>query len=330
MDSIEFTADSEAKRVDTFLSDKLGQSRSYFTNLIMAGNVLMNGRVPRKSDSVKTGDVFSVILPKEEMPDITPKEIPFEIIMNTPRYAVINKPAGITVHPAPGHYGDSLVNGLLYAFGIDDEEGAFRPGIVHRLDKDTSGLLVVAKTDEAQFWLSKQFFNHTVQRQYVALIWGDPAQESGTITLNIGRDPNDRMRFKAFPQGTQGRHAVTHYRVLERFGYVTLIACRLETGRTHQIRVHFNAIGHPLFNDERYGGNKIHHGAVHAKYAAFVENCFGVMPRHALHAETLGFVHPKTKEEMLFNTPLPTDFQQVLDRWRRYVSNFRTLNAASS
>ena len=199
--------------------------------------------------------------------------------------------------------------------------------LVHRIDKDTSGLLVVAKNEEAQLNLAKQFFVHSIERRYVAIVWGNLKEDEGTIIGNIGRDPNDRMRFKVFPEGDHGKHAVTHYRVLERFGYVTVVECRLETGRTHQIRVHFNWIGHPLFNDERYGGNEILKGTTSGTYRKFVANCFDTCPRQALHARTLGFVHPRTGKEMFFTSELPTDMVALLDRWRTYVEG--TLKAES-
>ena len=193
--------------------------------------------------------------------------------------------------------------------------------LVHRIDKDTSGLLVVAKNDEAQLNLARQFFVHSIERRYVAIVWGNLKDDEGTITGNIGRDPNDRMRFKVFPEGDHGKHAVTHYRVLERFGYVTVVECRLETGRTHQIRVHFNWIGHPLFNDARYDGAEIRKGTIYAKYRRFIENCFAILPRQALHAKTLGFVHPRTGQMVRFDSPLPEDMQALIEKWRKYSEN---------
>jgi 23S rRNA pseudouridine1911/1915/1917 synthase len=236
---------------------------------------------------------------------------------------VINKPSGMVVHPAPGNYSGTLVNALLWHCkdSLSGIGGVMRPGIVHRIDKDTGGLLVVAKNDEAQLDLAKQFFVHSIERRYVAIVWGNLKEDEGTIIGNIGRDPNDRMRFKVFPDGDYGKHAVTHYRVLERFGYVTVVECRLETGRTHQIRVHFNWIGHPLFNDSRYDGAEIRKGTIYAKYRQFIENCFKLLPRQALHAKTLGFVHPKTKQMVRFDSPLPADMQALIDKWRKYSEN---------
>ena len=230
----------------------------------------------------------------------------------------------MVVHPGHGHFSGTLVNALAHHLGISQDADAQdeRMGVlVHRIDKDTSGLLVVAKNDEAQLDLAKQFFVHSIERRYVAIVWGNLKEDEGTIIGNIGRDPNDRMRFKVFPDGDYGKHAVTHYKVLERFGYVTVVECRLETGRTHQIRVHFNWIGHPLFNDERYDGAEIRKGTIYAKYRQFIENCFKLLPRQALHAKTLGFVHPKTKQMVRLDSELPADMQALIDKWRKYSEN---------
>ncbi|MCL2739333.1 MAG: RluA family pseudouridine synthase [Bacteroidales bacterium] len=312
-------------RIDKYLASHIeGISRSRIQAAADADYILVNGVAVKSSYLVKPLDRISIVMPyRRRGLEILPEDIPLDIVFEDKELLVINKPAGLVVHPGHGNYSGTLVNALAWHLGIREKvEGDERMGmLVHRIDKNTSGLLVVAKTDEAQFYLSKQFFDHSIQRRYLALAWGDIAQDCGVIDHHIGRNPNDRFRFKAFPGGAQGKHAVTHYKVVERFGYVTLAACQLETGRTHQIRVHLQAIGHPLFNDERYGGDQIRSGAVHAKFSAFVENCFKAMPRQALHAETLGFIHPKTKEELLFRAPLPVDFQQVLDRWRRYVKS---------
>ena len=227
------------------------------------------------------------------------------------------------VHPGHGHITGTLVNALAYHLGIsqgpDGEDD--RMGIlVHRIDKDTSGLLLVAKNEDAQMFLSRQFFYHTIERTYVALVWGNVADDSGTIEGNIGRDPNDRMRFKVFPEGDQGKTAVTHYKVLERFGYVTLVQCKLETGRTHQIRVHMNYIGHPLFNDDRYGGDRVLKGPLYTKYKQFIDNCFQIMPRQALHAKTLGFIHPTTRKEVFFDSEIPADMTALIEKWRKYAA----------
>ena len=247
-----------------------------------------------------------------------------EVVYEDEYLLVLNNEAGMVVHPGHGHFSGTLVNALAHHLGISQGPDAQdeRMGVlVHRIDKDTSGLLVVAKNDEAQLNLAKQFFVHSIERRYVAIVWGNLKEDEGTIIGNIGRDPNDRMRFKVFPDGDHGKHAVTHYKVLERFGYVTVVECRLETGRTHQIRVHFNWIGHPLFNDERYDGSEIRKGTIYAKYRQFIENCFKLLPRQALHAKTLGFVHPRTKEMIRLDSKLPDDMQALIDKWRKYAEN---------
>jgi len=311
-------------RIDKYVTAHIeGISRSRIQAAADAAYILVNGKAVKSSYSVKPSDTISIVMPyRRRGLEVLPENIPIDIVFEDDEVMVINKPAGLVVHPGHGNYSGTLINAIAWHLGIRDKvEGDERMGmLVHRIDKNTSGLLVVAKTDEAQFYLAKQFYHHTVQRLYKALVWGNPVLEQGTVNYPIGRNQNDRLRFKAFTDGSQGKSAVTHYQVVERFGYVTLINCRLETGRTHQIRVHLDAIGHPLFNDDRYGGDRIRKGALYAKFAAFVENCFTLMPRHALHAETLGFVHPKTKEELLFSAPLPLDFRQVVDRWRRYTT----------
>ena len=256
--------------------------------------------------------------------EILPEDIPLNIVHEDDDVLVLNKEAGMVVHPGHGHFSGTLVNALAHHLGISqgpDAEDERMGVLVHRIDKDTSGLLVVAKNEEAQLHLAKQFFVHSIERRYVAIVWGNVKEDEGTIIGNIGRDPNDRMRFKVFPDGDHGKHAVTHYRVLERFGYVTVVECRLETGRTHQIRVHFNWIGHPLFNDERYDGSEIRKGTIYAKYRRFIENCFKLLPRQALHAKTLGFIHPGTKQMIRFDSPLPDDMQSLIDKWRKYSEN---------
>jgi 23S rRNA pseudouridine1911/1915/1917 synthase len=237
---------------------------------------------------------------------------------------VLNKPAGLVVHPGHGHFSGTLVNALAYHLGISQDADApdERMGVlVHRIDKNTSGLLIIAKDDESQLYLAKQFFDHTIERKYVALVWGNLKEDSGTITGNIARDPNNRLKFKVFPDGEIGKHAVTHYKVIERFGYTTLVECELETGRTHQIRVHMDWLGHPLFNDDRYGGDKILKGTLYAKYKKFIDNCFELLPRHALHAKTLGFKHPKTKENLFFEKEIPSDMISVIEKWRAYSAS---------
>jgi 23S rRNA pseudouridine1911/1915/1917 synthase len=277
---------------------------------------------------VKPGDEISIVMdyPRREL-KIIPEDIPLNIVYEDDYLLVINKPPGLVVHPGHGNYSGTLVNGLAWhfrelpLFNSSDP----RPGLIHRIDKNTSGLLVVAKTVEAKVNLSLQFFEKSTKRKYIALVWGDLANEEGTITGNIGRSPKNRQVFTVYPEGDHGKHAVTHYKVIERLGYVNLVECRLETGRTHQIRVHMKYIGHPLFNDDNYGGDQILRGTTYTKYKQFVKNCFEILPRQALHAQTLGFVHPATGEEMLFESDLPDDLANVIVKWRNYLAN-RTNN----
>jgi 23S rRNA pseudouridine1911/1915/1917 synthase len=312
-------------RIDKFLANLLPHaSRSRVQAATMAGSIRVNDLPVRSSYKVKPGDVVTILLeyPKREL-KLTPENIPLDIVYEDEELAVINKPAGMVVHPGHGNYSGTLVNALLYHFRdlpLFREEDP-RPGLVHRIDKDTSGLLVVAKTEMAKMNLANQFFEKSTQRKYIALVWGDLKQETGTITGNIGRSPNNRLIFCVFPDGDQGKHAVTHYKVIERLGYVNLIECRLETGRTHQIRVHMKHIGHPLFNDATYGGDQILRGTTFTKYRQFVRNAFDLLPRQALHAQSLGFLHPVSGQPMLFETPLPADMAAAIDRWRTYISN---------
>ena len=318
-------ADTTGERLDAFVARSApGLTRSAAQRLLEEGCVTVNGKPAKKNYKLTEGDEVAVTVPDPEPVDIQAKEIPLDIVYEDDDVLVLNKKAGMVVHPGHGHFSGTLVNALAHHLGIsqgpdaDDE----RMGVlVHRIDKDTSGLLVVAKNDEAQLNLAKQFFVHSIERRYVAIVWGNLKEDEGTIIGNIGRDPSDRMRFKVFPDGDYGKHAVTHYRVLERFGYVTVVECRLETGRTHQIRVHFNYIGHPLFNDERYDGSEIRKGTIYAKYRQFIENCFKILPRQALHAKTLGFVHPKTGKTVRFDSVLPEDMQALIDKWRKYAEN---------
>ncbi len=252
--------------------------------------------------------------------EIHPEEIPLEIPYEDDDLLLVDKPAGMVVHPGVGNWSGTLVNALawhLRGTAIADS-GEMRAGLVHRIDKNTSGLLVIAKNEQAHARLAKQFFDHTIYRRYVALVWGDFAEDEGTITGNIGRSPRERQKMYVFEDGSDGKHAVTHWRVLKRYNYVTLVECRLETGRTHQIRVHMAWQGHPLFNDERYGGDRILKGTTFAKYRQFVENCFALMPRHALHAQSLGFEHPATHRELKFESDLPADFRALLAKWDSY------------
>lgn len=310
-------------RIDKYLSTHMeNTSRHRIQLAIKQEYIRVNDTVVKANYIAKPGDVITLVMPFEKHEyEIMPENIPLNVVYEDEDVLVINKPAGLVVHPGHGHFSGTLLNALAWHLGIDGKDSCDdRLGIlVHRIDKDTSGLLVIAKNDEAQLVLAKQFFDHSIERRYIAIVWGNIKEDSGTITGNIGRDPNDRLRFKVFKDGTNGKHAVTHYKVLERFGYVTVVECRLETGRTHQIRVHFNYIGHPLFNDERYGGDQIKEGTIYSKYRQFIENCFKILPRQALHAKTLGFIHPRTGKPMSFDSPLPEDMTALIDKWRRYT-----------
>ncbi len=315
-------------RIDKFLMDRLERtSRNRIQNAIRSGSIQVNKEDIKPNYKVRPGDEISVLIPKPpgEGTGVIPQNIPLDIRYEDDDLLVVHKPAGMVVHPGIGHYRGTLVNALTYHFGaknmpVMDGNYQDRLGLVHRIDKNTSGLLVVAKSEYAMSHLAKQFYYHTIERTYHALVWGEPEEQEGTIEANVGRHPRFRQKHTTFPDGESGKWAVTHYKVLEPMYYVSLIRCQLETGRTHQIRVHMESLGHPLFNDERYGGDRIVKGTVFSKYKSFVENTFTVMPRHALHAFSLGFVHPKTGKEMYFEAGLPEDFQEALERWRRYVS----------
>jgi 23S rRNA pseudouridine1911/1915/1917 synthase len=309
-------------RVDKFLANRLEHvSRSRVQSAADAGNILANGAPVKSSYKVKPLDVISVVLPyPPRSVEVVPENIPLDILYEDDDLAVINKAAGMVVHPGHGNFSGTLVNALAYH--LQDlplfKSGSIRAGLVHRIDKNTSGSLVVAKSDAAHNRLAKQFFDHTVERLYVALAWGAPDPPEGTITGSIGRSIRNRIKMQVFPNGEQGKHAVTHYRVVESFGYASMVECRLETGRTHQIRAHMEYIGHPLFNDERYGGSEVLRGTTFAKYRLLMQSCFEALPRHALHAKVLGFVHPATGKLMRFETPLPQDMATVVEKWRRY------------
>lgn len=312
-------------RVDKFLMNLVeNATRNKIQQAATAGNIYVND-VPVKSNyKVKAFDVVRVLLshpPFENL--ILPEDIPLDIVYEDDALLVINKPAGLVVHPGHGNYTGTLVNALAFHFENLPLNSSERPGLVHRIDKDTSGLLVVAKTEQAMAFLAKQFEEKTSEREYIALVWGNVVEDEGTVTGDIARHAKDRMQMAVVPDG-EGKHAVTHYKVLERFGYVTLVSCKLETGRTHQIRVHMKHIGHTLFNDERYGGNLILKGTTFTKYKQFIDNCFKVLPRQALHAKTLGFQHPITKEFMSFDTELPEDMKECIAKWRTY-SNSHTV-----
>lgn len=313
-------------RLDKYMASHLmGTSRHRIQLAIKNGYVRVNDKVAKANLIVRPEDVIKFVMPYERHNfEVIPENIPLNIVYEDADLMVVNKPAGMVVHPGHGHFGGTLVNALAYHLGLsqDADAGDGRMGVlVHRIDMDTSGLIVVAKNDEAQLDLAGQFFRHSIERKYVAVVWGNLQEDEGTIDGNIGRDPNDRLRFKVFMEEDKGKHAVTHYRVLERFGYVTAVECRLETGRTHQIRVHMSHIGHPLFNDERYGGSQIRKGTIYAKYKQFIHNCFEICPRQALHAKTLGFIHPRTREFIRFDSPLPDDMEALLSKWRTYSSN---------
>jgi len=315
-------------RVDKFLADHMEYtSRHRIQMAIKSQYVRVNDKVVKANFIIRPGDAVTFVMPYERRGlEIIPQDIPLDIVYEDDDVLVINKPAGMVVHPGHGHYSGTLVNALAFHLGLSqgpDAEDERMGVLVHRIDKDTSGILVVAKNEEAQLNLARQFFVHSIERKYIAVVWGNVKDDEGTIEGNIGRDPNDRLRFKVFPDGSQGKTAITHYRVLERFGFVTVVECQLETGRTHQIRVHFNWIGHPLFNDERYDGSEIRQGTIYAKYRQFIENCFKIMPRQALHAKTLGFVHPKTGKLVRFDSPMPDDIVALIEKWRAYSDAMR-------
>ena len=312
-------------RVDKYLFERLvNSSRNRIQKAADAGLIMANGKPVKSSYKVKPCDVLTVMMDRPRYDnDIIPEDIPLDIVYEDNDLMVVNKPAGLVVHPGCGNYHGTLVNAIAWHLKDNPKYDPNDPqvGLVHRIDKDTSGLLVVAKTPDAKTHLGLQFYNKTTKRKYNALVWGVVENNEGTIEGNIGRNPKDRMQMAVLSDPPQGKHAVTHYRVLERLGYVTLVECVLETGRTHQIRVHMKHIGHTLFNDERYGGNEILKGTHFSKYKQFVNNCFETCPRQALHAMTLGFVHPRTGEEMFFTSPLPEDMTNLIDKWRNYISN---------
>ncbi len=310
-------------RIDKFLSNRLENvSRTRIQAAASAGNILVNDHPARPSYKVKPGDVISILLPHPPREiEIIPEDIPLEIIYEDDDIIVLNKQAGLVVHPGHGNYTGTLVNALAYH--LKDiplfQEGKIRAGLVHRLDKNTSGILVVAKTEMAHNRLAKQFYDRTSDRKYIALVWGNLKDDTGTITGHVGRNPRDRTKMYVFPDEKEGKPAITHYTVLERLGYVTLVECKLETGRTHQIRVHFQYIKHPLFNDEEYGGDQILRGTTFTKYKQFVKNCFSILPRQALHAKYLGFKHPVSGKWMQFTAVLPEDMNTVIEKWRNYI-----------
>ena len=320
-----FTADKgqEPLRVDKYLMNRIeNATRNKIQNAAKAGSIFVNDKAVKSNYKVKGGDVVRVLFghpPHENL--LVPEDIPIEIVYEDDTVVVINKAAGMVVHPGHGNYSGTLINALLFHFDNLPNNADERPGLVHRIDKDTSGLLVIAKTEQALTHLSKQFFDKSSERKYLALVWGSPKVEEGTVEGHIGRHPKNRLQMMVFSEGEAGKPAITHYKVLERFGYVTLLECQLETGRTHQIRAHMKHIGHTLFNDERYGGNAILKGTHFSKYKQFVENCFKLIPRQALHAKTLGFEHPKTGQWMQFDSEIPQDLAQTLGKWRNYAQH---------
>ncbi|MFV0522144.1 MAG: RluA family pseudouridine synthase [Mangrovibacterium sp.] len=314
-------------RIDKYIVNRIDKaSRSRIQQAADAGNILVNGKAVKSNYKVKPNDEVSIVMdyPRHEL-KIIPEDIPLDVVYEDDQLIVINKPAGLVVHPGHGNYTGTLVNALAWRYKnlpIFNDENDLRPGLVHRIDKNTSGLLVVAKTELARTKLALQFFNKTTKRQYVALVWGRLKEPEGTIEGAIGRSLKNRQVFRVYEEGDgYGKDAITHYKVLEELGYVSVVQCVLETGRTHQIRVHMKHIGHPLFNDDTYGGDKILWGTTFSKYRQFVNNCFKTLPRQALHAKTLGFIHPTTGEEMLFDSDIASDMQEGIAKWRQYVSN---------
>ena len=311
-------------RLDKFLFERIeNTSRTRIQNAANAGNILVNNKQVKPNYRVKPNDIVQVVLPNPPREiELIPENIPLNIIYEDDDVIVVNKDPGMVVHPAYGNYTGTLVNALMYHFRDIPmfQSGELRPGLVHRIDKNTSGILVVAKNELALNKLSKQFYDRTTGRKYIALVWGTPDPAEGTITGHVGRSIRDRKVMQVFPDGSQGKPAVTHYRLIEDLGYVSIVECRLETGRTHQIRVHFSHIKHPLFNDEEYGGDKILRGTTFAKYQQFVRNCFTVLPRQALHAKSLSFDHPVTGKRLSFDSELPDDMIQVMEKWRNYTS----------
>jgi 23S rRNA pseudouridine1911/1915/1917 synthase len=312
-------------RIDKFLVNRLDNaSRSQIQAAADSGSILVNGISVKPNYKVKPEDDVSIVMdyPRREL-KIIPEDIPLDIVYEDDELVVVNKQAGLVVHPGHGNYSGTLVNALAFRYkdlplyGGDDP----RPGLVHRIDKNTTGLLVVAKTELAKNHLAMQFYNKTTKRRYNAIVWGNLKENEGTVEGNIGRSLKNRQVFTVFPEADYGKPAVTHYKVIEQLGYVNLVECVLETGRTHQIRVHMKYLGHPIFNDDNYGGDRILKGTTFTKYKQFVDNCFSILPRQALHAKTLGFIHPKTGEEMLFNSELPDDMTKVIEKWRIYIAN---------
>jgi 23S rRNA pseudouridine1911/1915/1917 synthase len=316
----------EPLRIDKYLMQRIeGATRNKIQQAIHAGMVTVNKNTVKQNYKVKGLDeiiVFSDMSPEDT--EVVPEKMELNIFYEDEDVLIINKPAGLVVHPGSGNYTGTLLNGVAWYLQHENpsitEESLPRFGMVHRIDKNTSGLLLMAKNSKAMTTLAKQFYDHSIKRKYIALVWGDVKEDKGTIVAHVGRNLRYRKLFEAYPEGDHGKEAITHYQVMERFNYVTLVECELETGRTHQIRVHMKYLGHPLFNDDTYGGDKIVKGTVFAKYRQFVENCFAICPRQALHAKTLGFLHPSTKKEIFFESELPGDMKEVIEKWRNYVN----------
>ncbi len=322
---IEVDAGQELLRIDKFLMDRLPNvTRNKVQSGIKDGFVKVNDQAVKPNYKVHPGDTISVALPEPPRDEeVVPENIPLDIVVEDEHILIVNKPAGMVVHPAYQNWSGTLVNALAYHFqNLPEMKGNDgRPGLVHRIDKDTSGLLVIAKTEVAMNSLAKQFFDHSIERTYHALVWGSPEEEKGTINVNVGRSLKDRRITMAFPEGDFGKNAITHYEVINDLRYVSLLKCNLETGRTHQIRAHMKYLGHPLFNDAMYGGDQILKGTIFTKYKQFVHNCFKIMPRQALHAKTLGFIHPITKKKVFVESELPEDFQNVIQKWINYIDH---------
>ncbi len=321
----------EMVRIDKFLMDKIANtSRNKIQIAAKNGNILVNKKEVKSNYKVKPADEISVVFPYPVREiELIPQDIPLDIVFEDEHLIVINKPSNMVVHPGYGNYKGTLVNALVYHFDnlpVRNDEFYGRPGLVHRLDKHTTGIMVVAKTEFALTHLAKQFYDRTTDRRYQALVWGNIEEDSGTITGNIGRSLKNRKMMTVFPDGDFGKHAVTHYAVLQRFGLVTLVECKLETGRTHQIRAHMRYLGHPLFNDLEYGGDQIVRGTTSTKYKQFIDNCFQLIPGQALHAKTLGFDHPETGERLFFDSDLPKGYQDILTKWVNYTSNLHENN----
>jgi 23S rRNA pseudouridine1911/1915/1917 synthase len=311
-------------RIDKFIFMRIeNTSRTRIQNAANAGNIIVNNNPVKPNYRVKPGDIVQIVLPTPPREiELIPENIPVNIVYEDDALVVVNKEPGMVVHPAYGNYTGTLVNALMWHFRDLPlfQSGELRPGLVHRIDKDTSGILVIAKNELALNRLSRQFFDRTTDRKYIALVWGTPVPSKGTITGNVGRNVRDRKIMQVFPNGSQGKAAITHYKVLENLDYVSVIECKLETGRTHQIRVHFSYIKHPLFNDDEYGGDRILKGTTFSKYQQFVKNCFKILPRQALHAKSLAFDHPVTGKRLSFDSELPDDMKEVIEKWRNYTS----------